>query len=394
MQEPIHSPSAAVQSTARADGAAHVAMSVVQELEDVLCVVPRVSRPQEPRRMRKVRVLLREDDAARRLQDLLEVKDVVPISQLVVCPAEQRCWHRHLRQVVGRGPEGAVVTEILEDAVVVLLEAARLHTLGKVDDILPRGAKREVLSVPGHVVRRVERARAADDVDRQLADEARRGGARKLSGVAPLRGPQGPVWEGQSQRLHQGAGLRRDLEQEGRHRAEPRHRREGDEDGHAVRHSAAQLRHAGRDQKLHRALGVRNICQVLLARHVDHLANHGRNVVVGHLVEGEVPELVGVSGVGAVGPHHAEGVAPVVAQPHVIAGVVDLERQPLERAAGDPSPRRIQDAMLQQHCRGTGPRQAEELQHAAILCHRSVRLEGILVLQDEGLKLADVHAGI
>ena len=74
--------------------------------------------------------------------------------------------------------------------------------------------------------------------------------------------------------------------------------------------------------------GVANILKIGLTRHLQHLGDLGRNVILGHLVPGEVPEDV-VSW-GEVGMLPAVCVAPVIAKPDVVPCVSQDITQALE----------------------------------------------------------------
>ena len=70
------------------------------------------------------------------------------------------------------------------------------------------------------------------------------------------------------------------------------------------------------------AHGVASVEQLLLTRHLEDLLDHARDIVLGHLVPREVPEMVVEPGVRVeVSVIPAVSVSSVVAQPDVVASV-------------------------------------------------------------------------
>ena len=70
------------------------------------------------------------------------------------------------------------------------------------------------------------------------------------------------------------------------------------------------------------AHGVASVEQLLLPRHLEDLLDHARDIVLGHLIPREVPEMVVEPGVWVeVGVIPAVSVSSVVAQPDIVASV-------------------------------------------------------------------------
>ena len=135
---------------------------------------------------------------------------------------------------------------------------------------------------------------------------------------------------------------------------------------------------------------VAGVEELLLPGGLQHVLDHGGQVELGHLVPGEVPEATpGVLGV-EDGVVPAVGVAPVVAQPDVVAGVSQDVSEPLGWVRHHPVSGGAEQAVLHED---DGPlhggvgslpvRDPVEGEDVAVLRHRPVLLGGVAVVPDE-----------
>ena len=70
------------------------------------------------------------------------------------------------------------------------------------------------------------------------------------------------------------------------------------------------------------AHGVAGVEELLLPCHLQHLLDHARDIILGHLVPGEIPEMVVEPGIRIeVSVVPAVSISSVVAQPDVVASI-------------------------------------------------------------------------
>mmetsp|Transcript_82248 Transcript_82248/g.232940 ORF Transcript_82248/g.232940 Transcript_82248/m.232940 type:complete len:245 (-) Transcript_82248:133-867(-) len=153
-----------------------------------------------------------------------------------------------------------------------------------------------------------------------------------------------------------------------------------------------------RREGLRAALRMAHVGQPRGARGIEYVLDLGREVILGHLCPGEIPERRGKGRELCV--HPAVLVTPVVAEPHVVARVSEDVGQRLAREVRHEGQGRVPEAVLQQHrrlpaawlrarARGLVPaaRDPEDPQDVAIGCAHAVPLDGVAAAPDELLHL-------